>query len=453
MSNISVSKIEFLLLFSGSFWNTLDESLVPIPKELRPPDKKQFLYNLYDDIELKKYFPDLPRGYIVSDKHNKVSRIVPVFNYKDSCTYFFCIKQLENFIAINRVKGTYGGWTLGNLMRKQEEEEIEHMPGADDSPMGINSYNPIKWSDNWKEFQKRAYQFAKKGNYKHFLKFDIANFYDTINLGILENKIRFAADKKHTFIVELLFHFLQNWNRQLERYSRKTVGIPQDETSDCSRILANFYLQDYDAYVEAECNKKSASYLRYADDQYIMANDKEILYDILFSASKELFKINLNINSGKVKEFTLSEFITYWAFEIFEKLEDKQNKEKINEGIEIYFQWTERGMDFKNDSVLKRIITVVSKNINILEPHLRYKLLSEMYKPDFVVSLNYWGLNHLAYMSDNPETLYKILDEQINKVRFNSFHYILLKLYKKYRSNFDVSSIEKRISDLSLAMV
>jgi hypothetical protein len=118
--------------------------------------------------------------------------------------------------------------------------------------------------------------------------------------------------------------------------------------------------------MEAECDKRLASYLRYADDQYIMADDKEILYDILFSASKELFKINLNINSSKVREFTLEEFITYWAFEIFEKLEDKQDKEKINQGVEMYFQWAERKIDFKKDSVLKRIITVVSKNINIL---------------------------------------------------------------------------------------
>ncbi len=50
---------------------------------------------------------------------------------------------------------------------------------------------------------------------------------------------------------------------------------------DCSRILANFYLQDYDAYMKVECDGQAASYLRYADDQIMMANDKEILYNIL----------------------------------------------------------------------------------------------------------------------------------------------------------------------------
>lgn len=452
MSNMPVSKNEFCSLFSGTFWEKLDESLIPIPKESKP-DKAKFLSALYDEIETNRYYPDLPRGYIVSDKHNKVSRIVPVFNYKDSCTYFFCIKQLEKFIAINRVDGTYGGWTLGNLMKKQEDKEIEDLPGADDSPMAINSYNPIKWSNNWKQFQKRAYQYAKKGRYKYFLKFDIANFYDTINLGALENKIRLISDKNHTYVVELLFHFLQNWDRQLERYSRKTVGIPQDEIGDCSRILANFYLQDYDAYIKSESDKLSAAYLRYADDQIVMADNRDALYDILFNASKELFKINLNINSSKVREFTLDEFVTFWAFEIFEQLEDRQNREKINKGVEMYFQWVERGVEFKSDSVLKHIITVVSKNINILEPHLRFKLLAKMYEPDFVVTLSYWGLNHLAYISENPDALYQILDEQIKRVRFNSFHYIVLRLYKKWRNNIDLSFIEDRIKELSLALV
>jgi len=337
-------------------------------------------------------------------------------------------------------------------MREQEDQEVEDLPGADDSPIAINSYNPIKWSDNWREFQKKAYQYANRGSYRCFLKFDIANFYDTVNLSILENKIRSSVDKKQTFVVELLFHFLQNWNRQLERYSRKTVGIPQDEIGDCSRILANFYLQDYDAYMKSECDKHSATYLRYADDQIVMANNNDILHDILFNASKELFKINLNINSSKVSEFTADGFVTYWAFEIFQKLEDKENREDINQGVEMYFQWLDHGINFKKDSVLKRIITVTSRNINILEPHLRYRLLAEMYKPSFIVSLNFWGLNHLAFMSESPDSLYQMLDEQLESVRFNNFHYIVLKFYKKWRNSYDFSRLENKIKELALVL-
>lgn len=452
MIQMPLSKVEFEKLFAGSFWEKLGESLIPISKTEKPA-KKAFLSFLYDEINTKKYYPDLPRGYIVSDKHNRVSRIVPVFGYKDSCVYFFCIKQLEEVIAINRVDGTFGGWTLGNPMKAKEEQEMENLEDSlRDSPLPFNSYNPVKWSNNWREFQKRAYAYSKKGKYSFFLKFDIANFYDTINLHILENKIRLITDIKQGFVVELLFHLLQNWNRRFERYARKTVGIPQDEIGDCSRILANFYLQDYDTFIKQQCDKTSSAYLRYADDQIIMTNDRDVAYDIMFNASKELFKINLNINSSKVEEFTAKEFYTYWAFEIFEMLEDKEDKEKINQGIEMYFRWLGENVNFRSESVLKRIITVVSKDINIIAPHLKYRLLAEMYEPEFLISLDFWWLNRLASITDDKVTLFNTLDKQIPKVRFNSYHYSLMKFYKRWRPDFDTKCIEDRICELSIIM-
>jgi hypothetical protein len=102
--------------------------------------------------------------------------------------------------------------------------------------------------------------------------------------------------------------------------------------------------------------------------------------------------------------------------------------------------------------VLKRIITVVSKNINILNPHLRYRLLATMYEPEFLITLDYWWLNRLAAITNDKEELYKILDGQINKVRFNLFHYTLLKFYKKWRLSYDKNAILKRINDLSIMM-
>lgn len=235
-----ISKTAFLNLFSGSFWKKIiDETLVPYS---RKPHKVETIEKLYEDIVHKRYYPELPREYVISDKHNCVSRIVPVFESRENCTYYFCIKQLEELIAVNRVDGTFGGWSLGNPIRLKEDKEIEGLMPSSSIPQ--NSYNPFKWSQNWKEFQKRAYLYSTNSNYNFFLKFDIANFYDTINLSLLECKIRLTTNSKDSFATELLFHFLRNWNRRFERYSQKAVGIPQDETGDCSRILANFYLQD-----------------------------------------------------------------------------------------------------------------------------------------------------------------------------------------------------------------
>jgi hypothetical protein len=284
------------------------------------------------------------------------------------------------------------------------------------------------------------------------MKFDIANFYDTINLSILADKIRLATtSKEDAFIIDLLFHFLRNWNRRFERYSQKSVGIPQDEVGDCSRILANFYLQDYDAFMKAECDKYDACYLRYSDDQIIMAKNEESAYEILFEASKELFKINLNINSSKVEPFTSREiFYKYWAFEIFELLDEPKDIDKVNRGIELYFQWLENKVSFRHDSVLRRIVSV---GISIVKPHLKHKLMSALYEPKFLIAQDYWLFNNVAKCLPDRADLFNILDDQIPKVRFSSFHYTLLKFYKKYRKvDFPETEITKRIDELTLRL-
>jgi hypothetical protein len=174
----------FRRIFDSSFWRTLSNSLVPYAPGERPQNKKQFLEKLFIDISKRHYTASVPRDYIVYNKHNFVTRIVPTFSYRDACVYFFCIKRLEEFIAVNRVEGTFGGWQLGNHIRKKEEEESAGMY------VPTTSYNRGLWLDHWKDFQKHAYTYSLSDSYNYFLKFDIANFYDTINLRLLENKIR-----------------------------------------------------------------------------------------------------------------------------------------------------------------------------------------------------------------------------------------------------------------------
>jgi hypothetical protein len=303
----------FRRIFDSSFWRTLSDSLVPYKPGEKPQDKKQFLEQLFVDITQRQYASSVPRDYIVSNKHNHVTRIVPTFSYRDACVYFFCIKRLEDHIAVNRIEGTFGGWRLGNPIRQKEDVEI---PSGAYVP--TLSYNRAQWGKNWQEFQKRAFEYSYLDDFDYFLKFDIANFHDTINLHLLEDKIRLVTQRDYRATIDLLFSFLGSWNRKFEGYTTKTVGLPQDEISDCSRILANFYLQDYDAVIHKLCANAGARYLRYADDQIIFCNSAHVANSLLIEACKELFKINLSVNSGKVDRFeTREHFDEYWAFEMF----------------------------------------------------------------------------------------------------------------------------------------
>lgn len=437
---MKIERASFDKIFASKFWTKLKESIVPFGKT---PDKAEFLDRLYDGIIEFTYNPKNPREYIVINKHNGISRYVPTFYRQDYCVFFLCIKLLENEIAVNRVDGTFGGWTLGNPIRLKEEQEIlelEYIP--------YNTINELSWVQEWQSFQNIAKTYRDLDDWKCFINLDIANFYDCINLTILERKIRHVIPKSKQDVVTLLFHFLQNWNKKLEGYNLKTVGIPQDEIGDCSRILANFYLQEYDQIMNEICDKYDAKYIRFADDQIIYAKDLLAAKNILFEASRELLKVNLNFNSSKVKEFkSKDEFDTYWAFDLFELLKKKSDKDSINSAVEKYFTLLDTNIKFRDNSILKRILTVDNK---LIEPQFRHRLIAMLFNPDFLAQLSVWHFKRIRDFIDNDTEFFDELDKMVETVPFNSYHYNLLAFYKKERKGFDCSDIEKRIEDIKL---
>ncbi len=432
----------FKNFFSPKFTQKLKESIVPFND---PIEKNKILSELYNKINSFTYHPLHPREYIVLNKHNQVPRIVPTFHAEDYFLYYFCLKMLEDEIAENRVEGTYGGWRLGHKIRLKEEEEEYYL-----DEYAVNSFDPFLWIKNWKDFQKKAYQYSKLDDYNYFILFDISNFYNNINLDLLNRKIYLVAPHKKILYIELLFHFLTNWNRKFEGYSYKVVGLPQDEISDCSRILANFYLQDYDEFMKELCDKRNARYLRYADDQIIYSKDESTARQILCEASKYLFKINLDINSGKVIEFAdNNEFNIYWAFDLFELLENKTDKNRINEGIKLFLNRNKLEINFKVFSVMKKILGL---NFDLMDIDLKYRLLSMILDKTFLCDLDFWGLKKIYGKLDQKgrEAFLNILEKSIDEVHFNSFHYNLMKFYKKTKLKFDEEKIVKKINELKI---
>jgi hypothetical protein len=198
---MKIERASFDKIFASKFWSKLKDSIVPFGTT---PVKIDFLDKLYSEISEFTYLPKNPREYIVINKHKGISRYVPTFSREDYCVFFLCIKLLENEIAVNRVNGTFGGWTLGNPIRLKEEQEIielEYVP--------FNTINELSWVQEWQSFQSIAKRYRDLDNWKCFINLDIANFYDCINLTILERKIRHVVPKSKQDVVTLLFHFLQ----------------------------------------------------------------------------------------------------------------------------------------------------------------------------------------------------------------------------------------------------
>lgn len=441
-----INKESFFKLFETSFWKKLNESVIPFNDIDRiTSNKYEFLDKLYRKIIEYTYSPSCPRGYIMVNKGNGVTRYVPTFEREDYCVYFLCIKLLEDEIAIDRVPGSFGGWRLGNpISLKEEQEYIELLY------VSGNSLNEVAWSEEWRSFQRVARVYGNHEDYEYIIKFDIANFYDTINLAVLEKKIRHSVVKSKQDFVTLLFHFLRNWNRKIEGYNLKTVGLPQDEISDCSRILANFYLQDYDSAMQTVCERTASKYIRFADDQIVFTNSKKIARQILIIASKELFKIGLNINSSKVQEFnSKNEFDTYWAFDIFDLLEDKNNREKINNAVVKYFNYLDNGITFRDHSVLERLLNV---DFQLIAPRYRHRLISNFFDEDFLLNLESRHFLKIRNIINDDIEFFNQLDRLIPNALFNCFLYNLRSFYKKHRKDYNLTYLDDRINEVNLML-
>ena len=420
---------DFSKIIDNNFFKHLNKfSLIPFNlKESRT----SFLKKTYDELlsNFTKYKPQKPRKYISSPKSRFVIRMVPTFELSDYCIYYFCVKSLENFIAENRVEGTYGGFRLGGALRRKENIEFE--PDVTDS-LNDNSFNLLAWRQEYGEYQAALRSLSQKMDNKFFyaIHFDIANFYDCIRLDLLEKKIRNRINNKDlNDEIYLLFRFLKYWNNNYD--NEKIVGIPQEELGDCSRILANFFLQDYDQYIYDICQEINANYLRYADDQIIFAKSREDAEKIVFLASQKLFEEGLNIN-GKTKVFTnYQDFDDIYGFSIFEEL--KLENPNINKAFELFEMKRDSNNNFRVSSVLKRLLHK-SIDLNNLTSRNRIRLLSYLWNEDFLLFSNDHYMMQIYKMlrtNEEKEEFLSTLDEINDNSAFEMYKILLSKFKEK----------------------
>lgn len=101
--------VKFKKYFNYQFWRTFQDkqAFFDIPKG--NVNKNLFIEKLYRDIKDRKYYPSVPHCYIDVDKGNCVTRIVPVFEIRDYCVYYYCIKKLKIKLPIIVLKTHLAG--------------------------------------------------------------------------------------------------------------------------------------------------------------------------------------------------------------------------------------------------------------------------------------------------------------------------------------------------------
>lgn len=435
---------------NSDFWKAFKKNnfIFNIPKT--EETRLEVLTEVYQAIASKRYFPLPPERFIDMDKGNCVTRMIPVFHLEDYIVYYYCIKKLEEKIAVNRVPNTFGGWSLGGILRRSEKDELTRRKEDYDSyedfladlngiSVGSYSFNPQGWVVAYGELNAGLFATAKESDFNFLVEMDIANFYDSIRLDVLENNIRAVSESKNIEVVNLLFMFLNNWNRENNDFNKQTVGLPQDAMSDCSRILANFYLQSYDKYAYDLCENNNARYLRYADDQFIFTNDFETIEYLIFKLSKKLNSFGLSINQKKVKTMLSKQVITYRSLDIFSLIKDPEDKNNVTK-VEKFAKKSlkllsdaEKLRDTRDDgfSLIKKLLNCNAfKDVN---NKIKISILKIALNKKYLKRADSYFLDKLyKALPDRYKSLYvNNLETLSDKLLHNHFHYNLLAFFKK----------------------
>ena len=431
------NKEEFRNCFSSSLYDkVVKESTIRLKRNITKKDYEEIIYNLYDELSNYEYNVDTIEEKLFTYKTNNVARIIPVLSVKDELLYYFVCKMLEDEIAINRTENTYGGWRIGNKIRLEEDSEIEYV---------YKSYNPVLWNENWKAFQNiLVNQIQDLSNEAVILKLDIANFYDNINLSLLEKKLLVSVPAEKLEYMNILMYFLKNWNLKNDKYHIKSVGLPQNEFGDQSRLLANFYLQGYDKVIKEVCDNSNATYIRYADDQIIIARDPQKINNIMYVVSKELNCLGLNLNASKVKIYNKETIQVLYGIPIFKLIDNKQ----YDMAAKKFFEFKEKeNIDFNYTSSLKRFLNVGLDKFNISNRN-RIKAIITEYQfiresNEYYMRKIYDNLN-VEEKSEFVDMLFKISEE----TTYNTFHYNAVNFLNKYKIAANKEIIISRIDEI-----
>lgn len=449
-----IRRVEFISILANwkKFKQLRDKTSRPFKEEFTNRDELlKYVEDLYDQVISGAYMPSPPRAYNLIEKGDGTSRIVPLLELKDLLIYRFCTMSLEQIIAVNRVPDTFGGWSMGGIIRSVESAELDEVDSRfndafdewlndlneDIEYAGFATISPEHWIKSWKLYQRIAYIASEDYPDGTFLQLDLANFYDSIRLDRLESLLRSEAHTEQQPIINLLFIFLRFWNRLQEGYTPKTVGIPQDESGDSSRLLANYFLQDYDSHMYGNAEAIGAKYIRFADDQMIIGQREYQLKRLVYNASVYLRSIGLSLNGSKTKYDNLEEFRRRWAFELHKDFEINRlqvAEELVSNNGKAVYEW-------RWESLLKRLL---KKGISEFPKALRTELLELITTHKFLGQLSSYHFIqlHNDLDSDEWQGFLEKLMTYLTMTMSNQTHLSFIKAMKELEDVYLVDKVE-----------
>jgi len=305
------------------------------------------IYELQDG----KYKPNYP--YLHSSTKSKgINRPTVVLNIKDALIYRFCIEQIEDdLLKKTRQKNIHGGIKIT----------------ANTNPNADGDYYE-KWFKDWEEHQNNLRESIKRK--KYLVTTDIASYFENINILVLKDAIRSDIEGKRT-IINLLFYFLENIHLRYEYEVNTYNGLPQ-ESIDCSRILAYYFLHSHDSKMAEFCKKHNAEYYRFVDDMSIIVDHEVTGRKALKTIAESLRKLNLVssiektsiISSNEANKelfFKENDHLNLFQHKIIEKIKSSEKIDREMSKVQNYYTSLKKAgkESYKNwIKILKRFYTI-----------------------------------------------------------------------------------------------
>ena len=158
----------------------------------------------------------------------------------------------------------------------------------------------------WDKFlrQRKLVQLIEEDANPLLVISDITNFFGSIDLSLLRNKIDSVQplDAKST---NLLFFLLENLRPRDDYGPQGLLGLPVVQ-DDVSRILAHFYLSDLDDELFSEGQKER--YTRWVDDIVVSVPNEVTAAMVMARIERTLARLGLLPNSSKTSIVTKEEF-------------------------------------------------------------------------------------------------------------------------------------------------
>lgn len=453
-------------------WNALYNSHIPIVTIEQKPNLDIVLENLRIRINSQDYLPSVPHGYLGVPKGNGVTRFLPVLTKEDLLVYYSMTLSLEDFL-IQNVEGIFGAYQVVPDKAKKKPKNVK--PEAEFTSdelleLDLSSVTPLHseygfensiakkaWFKDWQKFVDYLQALIEETpNHYKLVTSDIANFYDTINIDKLSNKISRQLAKKDGAeeffdISDLLLTFLKHWDRRLAGYRPSTKGIPQEIVSDASRIIANFYLNDFDIQFKKYCHDNGLLYTRWADDLIILGKSDKQLELAIHKASRILLKDGLHLNSSKTQIYSKSKFVKYRALDLMTLIAegDVANVDRYVKSL--------HGASIANyriDSVFKALLNFCSKNKNYNFSIKFYEYMDSCFDQYSIVStLSNIQMLKLIQIQGEPLANLRRLKDLILSKPYAAPKTIFLKLLWKSSPKLQSFGFSKQMSDRFIAEV